>query len=393
MQTDIPIQPGLFRVIRILRIGRLLRFFESARGIRQLIFTIMKSAPALSNVGTLLFLVIFIYAILGMNMFGYVKFSQHIDQSVNFRTFMSSFCVLFRVATAAGWNNVMEGVMIEPPFCDPNKQFSNGGSGITQGDCGNKPVAIVYFVSYMFLIVQFVVNMYIAVIMENFNNAQNQESVGVTEDAIEDFYETWKEYDPKAKQFIDYRYLSDFLDEVSRPFNVPKPNIDFISRVCCPVREGNRIHCMDLMQVLIKNIIGEDKCSIDEADKELARLMEKVERKMKKKFPGRDKNEVITTSKERSEIEDIASRRIQKLTRWYLLKSHIETLDEQQNNKAYKMRRIEDTFMSLYKMQQTEKERVRQAEEVEKQRLKDMYDDEDDDYEGSHKSMMETPLL
>ena len=123
LQTDIPIQPGLFRVIRILRIGRLLRFFESARGSRQLIFTIMKSAPALSNVGTLLFLVIFIYAILGMNMFGYVKFSQHIDQSVNFKTFLSSFCVLFRVATAAGWNNVMEGVMIEPPFCDPNKEL------------------------------------------------------------------------------------------------------------------------------------------------------------------------------------------------------------------------------------------------------------------------------
>ena len=366
LQTDIPIQPGLFRVIRILRIGRLLRFFESARGIRQLIFTIMKSAPALSNVGTLLFLVIFIYAILGMNMFGYVKFSQHIDQSVNFKTFLSSFCVLFRVATAAGWNNVMEGVMIEPPFCDPNKELPGGGSGITQGDCGNKPVAIVYFVSYMFLIVQFVVNMYIAVIMENFNNAQNQESVGVTEDAIEDFYETWKEYDPKAKQFIEYRHLSDFLNDVSRPFHVPKPNIDFISRVGCPVREGNRIHCMDLMQVLIKNIIGEEKCSIDEADKELARLMDKVERKMKKKFPGRDKNEIITTSKERSEMEDIASRRIQKLTRWHLLKNHIEALGEQtqQNNKSHSMRRIEDTFMSLYKMQQADKERVRRAEEL-----------------------------
>ena len=332
-----------------------------------------------------------------MNMFGYVKFSSHIDQSSNFRTFLSSFCVLFRVATAAGWNNVMEGLMIEPPFCDPNKAIPGGGSGTNQGDCGNKVLAIVYLVSYMFLIVQFIVNMYIAVIMENFNNAQNQESIGVTEDAIEDFYETWKEYDPKAKQFIEYRHLSDFLDDVSRPFHVPKPNIDFISRVCCPVREGNRVHCMDLMQVLIKNIIGEEKCSIDEADKELSRLMEKVERKLRKKFPGRDKNEVVATSKERSEIEDQASRRIQRLTRWYLLKSHIETFSEQQNNKAYKMRRIEDTFISLYKMQQDERERVKRKEEVEKQRLKDIYG-EDDDYDedvecGFNKSMMETPLL
>ena len=395
LETDMPIQPGLFRVVRILRIGRLLRFFESAKGIRQLIFTILKSAPALSNVGTLLFLIIFIYAILGMTFFGHVRFSAHIDQTVNFRTFMSSFCVLFRVATAAGWNNVMEGLMIDPPFCDPNKEIPGGGGGVSPGDCGNKPVAIVYLVSYMFLIVQFIVNMYIAVIMENFNSAQDQENVGVTEDAIEDFYETWKEYDPKAKQFIDYKSLPDFLDDVSRPFRVPKPNNEFISRVCLPVREGNKIHCMDLLQVLIKNIIGEEKCAIDdEADKEVARLMNKVQRKLKKKFPNRDKNEVVTTSTVRSELEDVATRRIQRVYRWHLVKSHLAKMEQ---DKDYKVSHIEDTFLALYKMQQVEQDRAKKKEEAEKERLKQIYGEDFDEEEledgDSDSGMMETPLL
>ena len=65
--------PSLLRVLRIFRIARLLRLVEFAKGIRQLLWALMISLPALFNVGALLFLVIFIYGIIGMSAFGHVK--------------------------------------------------------------------------------------------------------------------------------------------------------------------------------------------------------------------------------------------------------------------------------------------------------------------------------
>ncbi|NXG27918.1 SCN2A protein, partial [Dromaius novaehollandiae] len=65
------VSPTLFRVVRLARIGRILRLIKGAKGIRTLLFALMMSLPALFNIGLLLFLVMFIYAIFGMSNFAY----------------------------------------------------------------------------------------------------------------------------------------------------------------------------------------------------------------------------------------------------------------------------------------------------------------------------------
>ena len=60
-------------VLPIFRIVRLFRLVEFAKGIRQLLWVLMMSLPALFNTGTLLFMVMFIYAIIGMSAFVHVK--------------------------------------------------------------------------------------------------------------------------------------------------------------------------------------------------------------------------------------------------------------------------------------------------------------------------------
>jgi len=56
------VSPTLLRVVRVFRIGRILRLVKSAKGIRTLLFSLAVSLPALFNIGLLLFLVMFIYA-------------------------------------------------------------------------------------------------------------------------------------------------------------------------------------------------------------------------------------------------------------------------------------------------------------------------------------------
>uniref|UniRef100_A0A8C2U953 Sodium channel protein n=1 Tax=Coturnix japonica TaxID=93934 RepID=A0A8C2U953_COTJA len=213
------VSPTLFRVIRLARIGRILRLIKGAKGIRTLLFALMMSLPALFNIGLLLFLVMFIYAIFGMSNFAYVKREVGIDDMFNFETFGNSMICLFQITTSAGWDGLLLPILNRPPDCDLDKEHP--GSGF-KGDCGNPSVGIFFFVSYIIISFLVVVNMYIAVILENFSVATEESAEPLSEDDFEMFYEVWEKFDPDATQFIEYSKLSDFADALEHPLRVPK---------------------------------------------------------------------------------------------------------------------------------------------------------------------------
>ena len=68
----LPIPPMLLRVLRILRILRILRLLKGAKQLRDLLVTMILSFPSLLNVASLLGLIIFIYAVLGVNLFTFL---------------------------------------------------------------------------------------------------------------------------------------------------------------------------------------------------------------------------------------------------------------------------------------------------------------------------------
>ena len=56
----------------------------------------MVSLPALFNIGALLSLITFIYAIIGMTLFGHVMHAGALNDQVNFETFARAMLLLFR---------------------------------------------------------------------------------------------------------------------------------------------------------------------------------------------------------------------------------------------------------------------------------------------------------
>ena len=71
----LPIPPMVLRVMRVFRILRVLRLLKGprAKGIRQLVMTLVLSFPSLVNVASLLALISFIYAVLGVVLFTFLK--------------------------------------------------------------------------------------------------------------------------------------------------------------------------------------------------------------------------------------------------------------------------------------------------------------------------------
>ncbi|XP_059225604.1 sodium channel protein 60E isoform X7 [Stomoxys calcitrans] len=286
IMIDLPISPTLLRVVRVFRIGRILRLIKAAKGIRKLLFALVVSLPALFNIGALLGLITFIYAILGMSLFGHVKLQGALDDMVNFQTFGRSMQLLFRLMTSAGWNDVLESLMIQPPDCDAhfNRQ--------TNGDCGHPLLAITYFTSFIIISYMIVINMYIAIILENFNQAHQEEEIGIVEDDLEMFYIRWSKYDPHATQFIHFAQLSDFIASLDPPLGISKPNTVALVSFNLPISKGNKIHCLDILHALVKHVLGH----VEETDN-FKQLQEQMDVKFKKQFPTRKELEIVSSTR------------------------------------------------------------------------------------------------
>ncbi|XP_058040067.1 sodium channel protein type 4 subunit alpha isoform X2 [Ahaetulla prasina] len=341
------VSPTLFRVIRLARIGRVLRLIRGAKGIRTLLFALMMSLPALFNIGLLLFLVMFIYSIFGMSNFAYVKKESGIDDIFNFETFGNSIICLFEITTSAGWDGLLNPILnSSPPDCDPH--LENPGSHV-KGDCGNPSIGICFFCSYIIVSFLIVVNMYIAIILENFNVATEESSEPLCEDDFEMFYETWEKFDPDATQFIAYSTLSDFVDTLQEPLRIAKPNKIKLITMDLPMVPGDKIHCLDILFALTKEVLGDSG--------EMDALKESMEEKFMAANPSKVSYEPITTTLKRKQ-EEVCAIKIQRAFRRYLLKRSVkqasylyrqsQDMDAPKENAPEKEGMIADKMNAMY---------------------------------------------
>ncbi|XP_067825161.1 sodium channel protein type 4 subunit alpha-like isoform X1 [Heptranchias perlo] len=307
------VSPTLFRVIRLARIGRVLRLIRGAKGIRTLLFALMMSLPALFNIGLLLFLVMFIYSIFGMSNFAYAKKEAGIDDIFNFETFGNSMICLFQITTSAGWDGLLMPIMNSgPPDCDP--KAANPGTTV-KGNCGNPMVGVIFFVSYIIISFLIVVNMYIAIILENFNVATEESAEPLCEDDFEMFYEVWEKFDPEATQFVEYARMSDFVDTLQEPLRIAKPNKIKLITMDLPMVSGDKIHCLDILFALTKEVLGESG--------EMDALKESMEEKFMAANPSKVSYEPITTTLRRKQ-EEVCAVKIQRAFRRHLLKRSVK---------------------------------------------------------------------
>ncbi|XP_051909874.1 sodium channel protein type 4 subunit alpha B-like isoform X2 [Hippocampus zosterae] len=302
------VSPTLFRVIRLARIGRILRLIRGAKGIRTLLFALMMSLPALFNIGLLLFLVMFIYAIFGMANFAYVKRQAGIDDMFNFETFGNSMICLFQITTSAGWDGLLSPILNNSPEeCNPHVPHTGTSQ---RGNCGNPSVGITFFVTYIIISFLIVVNMYIAIILENFSVATEESTEPLSEDDFEMFYEVWEKFDPEATQFIEYAKLSDFADSLSEPLRIGKPNKIKLISMDLPMVSGDKIHCLDILFAFTKRVLGESG--------EMDALKQQMEEKFMMANPSKISYEPITTTLRRKQ-EDVSAAVIQRCYRRHLV--------------------------------------------------------------------------
>ncbi|XP_068916802.1 sodium channel protein para-like isoform X3 [Tenebrio molitor] len=252
------VSPTLLRVVRVAKVGRVLRLVKGAKGIRTLLFALAMSLPALFNICLLLFLVMFIFAIFGMSFFMHVKDKSGLDDVYNFKTFCQSMILLFQMSTSAGWDGVLDGIINEEDCKLPNNEIGE------TGNCGNSTIGIAFLLSYLVISFLIVINMYIAVILENYSQATEDVQEGLTDDDYDMYYEIWQQFDPDGTQYIRYDQLSDLFDVLEPPLQIHKPNKYKIYYMDIPICKGDLMFCVDILDALTKDFFARKGNEIEE---------------------------------------------------------------------------------------------------------------------------------
>nr|XP_010944265.1 sodium channel protein type 5 subunit alpha [Camelus bactrianus] len=213
---------------------------------------------------------------------------------------------------SAGWDGLLSPILnTGPPYCDPNLPNSNG----SRGNCGSPAVGILFFTTYIIISFLIVVNMYIAIILENFSVATEESTEPLSEDDFDMFYEIWEKFDPEATQFIEYSALSDFADALSEPLRIAKPNKISLINMDLPMVSGDRIHCMDILFAFTKRVLGESG--------EMDALKIQMEEKFMAANPSKISYEPITTTLRRKH-EEVSATIIQRAFRRHLLQRSLK---------------------------------------------------------------------
>jgi hypothetical protein len=127
---------------------------KTSKGLSYLLKTLYISLANIINVGMLLFLVFFTFAVAGMDLFGEVEYGEFINEDANFRTFYVSMITLFRASTGESWNGLMHDCLSEAGILSP-----------------------LFWILFVFMAFFIFLNVFVAVIYENFNDILSQDNV------------------------------------------------------------------------------------------------------------------------------------------------------------------------------------------------------------------------
>ncbi|XP_029463873.1 voltage-dependent L-type calcium channel subunit alpha-1F [Rhinatrema bivittatum] len=280
---------------RLFRVMRLVKLLSKGEGIRTLLWTFIKSFQALPYVALLIAMIFFIYAVIGMQIFGKIAMQDgtQINRNNNFQTFPQAVLLLFRCATGEAWQEIML-ASLPGKRCDLESDYGTG----EEFTCGSN-FAIVYFISFFMLCAFLIINLFVAVIMDNFDYLTRDWSI-LGPHHLDEFKRIWSEYDPEAKGCIKHLDVVTLLRRIQPPLGFGKlcPH-----RVACkrlvamnmPLNSDGTVTYNATLFALVRTSLRiKTEGNLEAANEELRAVIKKIWKRTKQKIL----DEVIPPSEE-----------------------------------------------------------------------------------------------
>ncbi|TKR73038.1 hypothetical protein L596_020401 [Steinernema carpocapsae] len=267
--------------LRLFRAARLIRLLQQGYTIRILLWTFVQSFKALPYVCLLIGMLFFIYAIVGMQVFGniWLDAQTELNRHNNFQSFFNSVILLFRCATGEAWQDIMMACARGRYCAQPHSLAINLVKGAT---CGTN-ISYAYFTSFVFLSSFLMLNLFVAVIMDNFDYLTRDSSI-LGPHHLDEFIRVWAEYDPAATGRIHYTDMYEMLRNIPPPVGFGRKcpyrlAYKHLVRMNMPVAEDGTVHFSTTLFALIRESLSIKMRPVeemDEADEELRQTLKKI---------------------------------------------------------------------------------------------------------------------
>ena len=157
-----PLNAQYVTVLRLARLLRVLKLVRALPRLQVLVSALLKSIPSMFYISLLLFLLFYLYAVLGTFLF-------QSNDPIHFENLQTAFLTLYRVSTLEDWTDVM---YINMYGC------ANYGYGGQEALCiasdGMGWGAAFFFSSFTLVATMVILNLFIGVIMTGMEEAQNE---------------------------------------------------------------------------------------------------------------------------------------------------------------------------------------------------------------------------
>ena len=258
-------------ILRVLRTARVVRLVKMSRGLQSVCEVVVMSLVPLINIGSLLLLVFFVYAVMGMNMYGQeTAHGYYINEQYNFETFGRAMLLLFRSSTGENWNGFMHELGQQHPLS-----------------------AYAFFISFTLVCSFVLLNLFIAVIMDSFYTLMRADASSVAPSLLHVFGHKWGELSCKGSLTMPSYKLFSLLMSMEYPlgiighpdasqFHLPDPLQS--QQNLAELITGMQIHrstkdrAVFYPDVLTAVVAAKYRCSIDDPD---------LERKLTKRLQAR----------------------------------------------------------------------------------------------------------
>ena len=313
--------PSPLTILRVFRVARIFRLIPKAKGLKTLFTTLLLSLPALFNVGSVLFLMFFIFAVMGMSFFGSVLYGENINRNANYESFFDGMLLLFRMCTGESWNGIMHDAMLQkscillrapvsecsvfddckvkecsadvnlwvdmvPVYeCPAARECFAGQSAFDtdcnyENHCGNAVASIIFHIVFVVLCAFVLLNLVIAIILDNFDQSNSEQEAPVGPEDMQMYVEVWAEFDPRGTYYIPASKIVDLLQLLHPPLGfkgttVTIPQIQkHIMSIQIPDYNG-QVHFLETLHALTGSIAGTDL-----PDEELQKLKGDIANKL-----------------------------------------------------------------------------------------------------------------
>jgi len=220
MEFDLPFDVSILGTIaRTLRIGRVFRLSKRVQAIQVILMTLVEAIPSISALGILLGLLFFLYSIIGMSQFCFMRIGGELNYHVNFQSFFNGVLLLMRNATGEAWDTIMYDYMRDRSIlfqCVPNFDYYDYlNADKTMNSCGNPYISMFFFYSFNVVVSQIFLNLFIAIIIDSFMAQSNAYEMPVNQGDVDDFIDAWQKYDQEGHGTIDCYKFEEFIVDLA----------------------------------------------------------------------------------------------------------------------------------------------------------------------------------